>query len=360
MPGGHTQTASEKLYTMQNSRDQNVRNQAGQLQVSNNTLQPIQPIQPIQPVQAVQPVQPVQPVAPVQPIQPIQNQASAIPSLKRTTLSDLVQESGKIYNQLNQGGYKQQLQPTLDYIQSQIPEISKQFMQKSFKQNVTPETGLGGQIASKLLSDFQTNVLAPVLQQIGTQQAINAPKEQLALAQNMQSDEQTRIDKQVNDIKAGIDSGIFKPEQVQGLLAQAYGMPADIFERPDARKKVIDEYVQDTYFKQQRTPTLEEVNKGLGWLGMAPVSPDEWTSMFGQQSTQLKIEPTKISSLIAKLDAGQISEQTAADWGIPHSSSYDLMKGGSWNWTDTPQTRAKITELYTTNPDFRAWFDTNA
>jgi hypothetical protein len=359
MPG-KSQTASEKLYTMQNSRDSNVRNQAGQLQVSNNTLQPIQPIQPIQPVKELQPVASVQPVEPIKSIQPIQNQASAMPSLKRTTLSDLVQESGKIYNQLNQGGYKQQLQPTLDYIQSQIPEISKQFMQKSFKQNVTPETGLGGQIASKLLSDFQTNVLAPVLQQIGTQQAINASKEQLSLAQNMQSEEQARIDKQVNDIKAGIDSGIFKPEQVQGLLAQTYGMPADIFERPDARKKVIDEYVQDTYFKQQRTPTLEEVNKGLGWLGMAPVSQDEWISMFGQQSTQLNLEPTKISNLIAKLDAGQISGNTAASYGIPHDSSSPLFGEARWVWTDTPQTRAKITELYTTNPDFRAWFDSNA
>jgi hypothetical protein len=330
-----------------------------------NMLQPIntqqiQPIQPVQPIQELQPVSSVAPVQQAQPIQPIQNQSSAIPSLKRTTLSDLVQESGKIYNQLNQGGYKQALQPTIDYIQSQLPAISKQFTQKAYKQNIPMETGLGGQIAAKVLSDFQTNVLAPVLQQIGTQQALNAPKEQLALAHNMQSDEQARIDKQVNDIKAGIDSGIFKPEQVQGLLAQTYGMPVDIFERPDARKKVIDEYVQDTYFKQQRTPTLEEVNKGLGWLGMKPVTPEEWTSMFGQQSTQIRLEPTKISNLIAKLDAGQISEDTAAAWGIPHTSSYDLLKGGSWNWTDTPETRAKITELYTTNPDFRAWFDSNA
>jgi hypothetical protein len=248
MPG-KSQTASEKLYTMQNSRDPNVRNQASQMQVSNNTLRPIQPIQPIQPVQAVQPAQPVQPVAPVQPIQPIQNQASVMPQLtanspyQSKSLSDLSKEAAKLYSPKAED----QLKPIFEYYKSQMPSLVDQATQKAFKQNVTTGTGLGGQIMAKTMQEFEKNVLAPIMMKIGTEQALNLPKEQLALAQNLQNQQteegryqydvkQAERTKRVADIKAGIDSGIFKEDQVPALLADAFGMSADIFNKPDSRQ----------------------------------------------------------------------------------------------------------------------------
>jgi hypothetical protein len=309
----------------------------------------------------------------IAPVQTIPNQASAMPPLtanspyQSKSLSDLSKEAAKLYSPKAED----QLKPIFEYYKSQMPSLVDQATQKAFKQNVTTGTGLGGQIMAKTMQEFEKNVLAPIMMKIGTEQALNLPKEQLALAQNLQNQQteegryqynlkQAEIDKNIANMKNAIETGQLKEENVVPMLSQIYGIDQSMLNAPSARNTYIDEFVKETQFNQQRTPTLEEANKYLTWLRQKPITPKEWTSMFGQQANQLKIEPTKVSSLIAKLDAGQISEQTAADWGIPHSSSYDLLKGGSWNWTDTPETRSKITELYTTNPDFRAWFDYNA
>jgi hypothetical protein len=256
-----------------------------------------------------------------------------------------------------------------------MPSLVDQATQKAFKQNVTTGTGLGGQIMAKTMQEFEKNVLAPIMMKIGTEQALNLPKEQLALAQNLQNQQteegryqydvkQAEQSKRVADIKAGIESGIFKEDQVPALLADAYGMPADIFNKPDSRKHLVDGFVQEIFFKQGTTPTREKINEFLAWSGQPPVSESEWISMFGQQANQLKIEPTKISNLIAKLDAGQLGQagvRTAVEtYGLPHDSNSPLFGEARWTFRDDPQTRARITELYTTNPDFRAWFDTNA
>jgi hypothetical protein len=332
-----------------------------------------EPIKTVQPIQATQPIQPVQ-QAPQQPIQPIQNQANAMPPLtanspyQSKSLSDLSKEAAKLYSPKAED----QLKPIFEYYKSQMPSLVDQATQKAFKQNVATGTGLGGQIMAKTMQEFEKNVLAPIMMKIGTEQALNLPKEQLALAQNLQNQQteegryqynlkQAEIDKNIANMKNAIETGQLKEENVVPMLSQIYGIDQSMLNAPSARNTFIDEYVKETQFNQNRTPTLEEANKYLTWLRQKPITPEEWTSMFGQQANQLKIEPTKISSFIAKLDAGQINKGTAgSDYGIPYEEKYEFGKGGWWNFRDNPQTRAKITELYTTNPDFRAWFDTNA
>lgn len=306
---------------------------------------------PLKPINNI--AQPTQAPA-LQPVKPFELQ-------KRVTLSDMMQEAGKVYSQANQGGYKQQLQPTFDYIQSQIPEISKQFMQKSFKQNVNPETGLGGQIAAKLLSDFQTNVLAPVLQQVGTQQALSAPKEQLQIAQNLQTQNNAEIDRKMADVQEGLRTGLFKEDVAQDMYSQILGVPKEMLTKPDVRIGVMDQYFKESR-EQGRAPSIEELNLGLQSLGYAPAKPEELSKYGEAAKPQSGLTPIKVSSLISKINTDRIAKNTAADYGIPYDKVDNWNWGinsPSWEFRDTPQTRQRIEELYNVNPSFRAWVDNN-
>jgi hypothetical protein len=284
------------------------------------------------------------------------------PTFKQATFSDFAKEASKIYGQFNQGTTEQRLQPMMDYIKTQLPELSKQFVQNTYGKNVGLSSGVGGQIAGRQLSDFQNKVLSPVVASIAQQTAADAPEQQMKMAFDLEAKDMEQKDKDMRQLLVAIEQGRIKEDAIIPTLSEIYKVDPSILKKPEVQKQLLDSFIQTMVLENKRTPSFEEVNKVLESSGQPPLTREQYQIRMGSLSEN-DADDLKVSSLINKLNSGALNRDTAESYGIPKVVKDNWSYGfnnPSWDYLDTPETREAIKNKYKTDENFRAWFDQNA